>query len=572
MTASALRFRRSAAQLHALTQVEREIRASDPNGRRKYLRDFTEAFRNYQSVLRPEQMHAWLRSADIVLVGDYHALPASQRYTAKLIEQLAGAGKRPVILGLETVFARDQHILNEWMRREIGEEELRERIRFDLDWGYMWEPFHELLESARASGVGVYGLDCMPRNDLRTIGARDRHAAHKVAELRGRHPEAQIVVLFGESHLAPNHLPELLRERVPQERMLTVLQNVDALYWKAAGERRENVEAVRVADDVVCVFNSTPLEKYESYRLCLDRWGRERSSAPDFGPTVYNLIESLTRFLNIDACSSHNGTQPKFLVDHLPEVYCRSSDMLLRRLLQRKIAAEPDRQRIRARLQEYGSAYLPAMNSIYVRDFRMPHVAEEAAQFLHQACRGLLHRGNGTHSSQEPEQHVFTRVFYTRVLEHALGYFGSRVLCPARPAVREVDLYALYSQSQQEIEENTIYSYAEYMHMIDFLVLHKDYEGHSRRYVVPPALMQEGVEFTGEKFEYTTRRLGYMLGSELYDAYLAGRVSKRFLRSLFYRNLNVPGSARETYFAVASKIRRPKTGTQRRSASSRNPA
>ena len=89
---------------------------------------------------------------------------------------------------------------------------------------------------------------------------------------------------------------------------------------------------------------------------------------------------------------------------------------------------------------------------------------------------------------------------------------------------------------------------------------------------VPPALMQEGVEFTGEKFEYTTRRLGYMLGSELYDAYLAGRVSKRFLRSLFYRNLNVPGSARETYFAVASKIRRPKTGTQRRSASSRNPA
>jgi len=137
MTASALRFRRSAAQLHALTQVEREIRASDPNGRRKYLRDFTEAFRNYQSVLRPEQMHAWLRSADIVLVGDYHALPASQRYTAKLIEQLAGAGKRPVILGLETVFARDQHILNEWMRREISEEELRVRIRFVLVWGYM---------------------------------------------------------------------------------------------------------------------------------------------------------------------------------------------------------------------------------------------------------------------------------------------------------------------------------------------------------------------------------------------------------------------------------------------------
>jgi uncharacterized iron-regulated protein len=203
-TTSALRLRRSAAQLHALTQVEREIRASDPNSRRKYLRDFTEAFRNYQSVLRPEQIQSLLRSAGMLLVGDYHALPASQRYTARLVEQLAGAGKRPVVLGLETVFARDQHIVNEWMRREIGEQELRERIRFDLDWGYLWEPFHELLESARANGVAVYGLDCMPRNDLRTIGARDRHATHKIAELRGRHPEAQIVVLFGESHLAPN--------------------------------------------------------------------------------------------------------------------------------------------------------------------------------------------------------------------------------------------------------------------------------------------------------------------------------------------------------------------------------
>ena len=46
-----------------------------------------------------------------------------------------------------------------------------------------------------------------------------------------------------------------------------MLQNVDALYWRAAGEQHEQVEAVRVEDDVVCVFNSTPLEKYENYRL-----------------------------------------------------------------------------------------------------------------------------------------------------------------------------------------------------------------------------------------------------------------------------------------------------------------
>src|SRR5262249_792735 len=150
-----------------------------------------------------------------------------------------------------------------------------ERIRFDLDWGYEWEPFYKLLETARLHAEAIYGLDCMPREDLRKIGARDRHAAAKVVEIREMHPEAQIMILFGESHLAPNHLPKLLREYLPGAKVLTILQNVDALYWKAAGELCDRVEAVQVTDDVVCVFNATPLEKYENYRLCLDRWSRE---------------------------------------------------------------------------------------------------------------------------------------------------------------------------------------------------------------------------------------------------------------------------------------------------------
>jgi hypothetical protein len=45
---------------------------------------------------------------------------------------------RPRGAGLETIFSRDQHILDEWWRREIDAEELQQRIRFDLDWGYDW--------------------------------------------------------------------------------------------------------------------------------------------------------------------------------------------------------------------------------------------------------------------------------------------------------------------------------------------------------------------------------------------------------------------------------------------------
>jgi hypothetical protein len=97
---SNLRSRRSAAQLHALAEVEREIRAQDSHGRRKYLRDFNQSFPTYESVLAAEDVQATLRSADTVLIGDYHALPASQRSAASLLEQRALAGDRPVVLGL----------------------------------------------------------------------------------------------------------------------------------------------------------------------------------------------------------------------------------------------------------------------------------------------------------------------------------------------------------------------------------------------------------------------------------------------------------------------------------------
>jgi uncharacterized iron-regulated protein len=500
---SNLRLRRSEAQLHALAGVEREIRINDPNGRRKYLQDFSQAFRSYEFVIDRQQLTERVRGADTVLIGDYHALPSAQRFAATLLEERAQPGDRPVLLGLETIFSRDQHILDEWWRREIDAEELQQRIRFDLDWGYDWAPFYELLVTAREHADAIYGLDCMPREDLRKIGARDRHAAHKLAEIRHRHPHAVIMVLFGESHLAPGHLPKALRERLPEERVLTVLQNVDALYWRAAGEQLERVEAVRVDDNVVCVFNSTPLEKYENYRLHLSRWGRTDEEGPDLAPTIYNLIDSLLRFLDIDRYSSHNGTQPKFLVDLMPEVYGRASGARLRQQLSRYRATEEETEAMVRHVEERGSVYLPQVNAFYVREFKMMYAAEEAARFLHHACRGLPARAATVEASAANH-------FYAQTVEYALGYFGSRVLYPARPGAEDAGGRML-SDGAPESERR--------------------------------------------KTEASSQLLGYMLGNALYDAYLKGRVSRGMLRRLFLVHLDEPGKAKEAYREMAAKVR-----------------
>ena len=516
-----LRSRRNAAQLHALQGVEREIRAQDSHNRRKYLREFNEAYRSYDSVLDSQQIQSALHSADVVLIGDYHALPAAQRYAASLIEQRALAGDRPVVLGIETIFARDQHILDEWWRREIDESELRQRIRFDLDWGYDWTPFHELLVTARDHAEAVYGLDCMPREDLRKIGARDRHAASKIAEIRECHPNAVIFVLFGESHLAPGHLPGALRDQIPGAKVLTVLQNIDALYWRAAGERVDKVEAVRVNDDVLCVFNATPLEKYESYRLFLDQWSR-CDDGPDFAPTIYNLIDSLARFLEINRYSPHNGSQPKFLVDMLPEVYGGPSDAMLRRLLSRKGIAEEERESMLATVEEHGSAYLPQVNAFYLREFQMIHAAEDATRFLHQACQGLPQQLNGhaaggsAANGNSRRERSAIDTFYARVIEHAVAYFGSRVLDPSRAVPDDSSL-----PSRAACEKAA----------------------------------QAAVRAETDKFDSAAQDLGYRIGSQIYDAYLAGKVAPSGLRRLFLAHLDEPGLARKVCAAVIAKLR-----------------
>ncbi len=420
-----LRSRRSAAQLHALAGVEREIRAQDSNNRRKYLREFNQAFRSYDSLLDSDQMRNALHSADVVLVGDYHALPAAQRYAASLIEQRALLGDRPVILGVETIFARDQHILDEWWRREIDESELRQRIRFDLDWGYDWAPFHELLVAARDHADAVYGLDCMPRGDFRRASIHDRHAADMIAQISERHPNAVIMILFGESHLAPGHLPRVLRQRCPQKRLLTVLQNVDSLYWRAAGESCQQVQAVRVSEDVICSFNSTPLEKYESYRLCLERWTETRPESPDFSAAVYNLIDGLARFLNIDCYSQKNGAQLKFLVDLLPEVYCHPADRVLRELYPGRDGQAVGDDLLQC-LERHGCVYLAQRNILFIREFNLPFVSQEVARFLHHACRGFPESKSGPERCGAGS----TDALHTEILESALVCFAARLLSP----------------------------------------------------------------------------------------------------------------------------------------------
>jgi hypothetical protein len=96
--------------------------------------------------------------------------------------------------------------------------------------------------------------------------------------------------------------------------------------------------------------------------------------------------------------------------------------------------------------------------------------------------------------------------------------------------------------------------------MVDFLALHRGYELNPDRFPKAPEPIRKGVECSGERLEYCARQLGYMLGTDLYHAYLEGEVNPRFLKKLFLIHLEEPGIAPAAYFAVVKQIRRVKKG------------
>ncbi len=252
--------------------MERAIRLSVREPRSRYLQEFAQAFRRFEGRLTGAEVLARACAADVVLVGDYHSLASSQEFVTSLLAELGGRDPRGNVLGLEAVYSSMQPLLDEWWRGGVDGDQLRARLHFARDWGYDWEPYGELFAQARRECVAAYGLDSEPRFDLRRVRMRDRHMASRIAAMRQEHPEARLVVFVGESHLAPRHLPRLVGESLPGERVLTVLQNVDALYWQVTDGAGPLPAAVSVSEDALCVFNASPLEKYESYQEYLEHW------------------------------------------------------------------------------------------------------------------------------------------------------------------------------------------------------------------------------------------------------------------------------------------------------------
>jgi hypothetical protein len=543
-----------AFQRHAVSRLRREIRHVDRNSRRRYIREFHADYNRAEAASSWDDLVIACYKADVVLVGDYHALPESQQCAARLLEAIAERSSRTV-LALEMVYGRHQRALDAYMRGAMAEDDFLRAVRYEVDWGYDWPSFRRLLDVARRYDMPVYGADCGPRSGFRSIRRRDRYAADRLTRVLTSHPGARAVVVFGESHLARGHLPLQLTRRLRQagleKRTVVVLQNLEDVAWGLAESGQSVPDVARLAADAYCVFNASPIAKYEAYRRLVEAWNEEEPDSPvDLTSTVHGIIDLILKFLRVDkfACKvrvAEGRREP--LLDLFPEVYSGLEPEDLRGVLEAGGLDSDGIAEVAEHVGREGSCYVPRLNAVFIGTLNLAHAGEEAGHFVNQVLKGEIQSGTPACLAQHD-------LFYTGVLEEALGFFGSKLVDPSRNHFFESDFYQYYRKDPEVIRAHTRYEPEEFNAIIDFVLLHKKFEQAYERYAdVPPALL-EGIRSGPVRANVLVHELGYFLGQQMHDAYRAGILSRTEILDLFRASFLETGSALQRYLDLTRQV------------------
>jgi len=496
-------------QREAVERLKAALFGSDPYARRRYILDFHQEFRSFRRRVGWKELASASGRADIVFVGDYHALSSCQVFAVRLLEEMVRRHPGRVVLAMEMVFGRHQRVLDRFLAGEIDESDFLRRIRYEQDWGYPWEGYRAIFNAARRLKVPVLAADAEPRGGLATIRRRDTHAAARIASVFAAGGQPRILVLFGESHLARGHLPTqvhgALRRRNLTARSLVIVQNVEAIWWQLAEQGHEETDAVLVSREKYVVFNASPLVKYEAYRQTLDRWRGELydDGRPDLTPTVHHMIDTILRFLGVDPYRQRlvRPGGADFLVDLYPDVFPVEDEEELRSVLLSEGMNGADATVEAAALGRRGSRYVAPINSLFIRSFELLASVEEATRFIRAVLGGRLSFPPAL-VAREPAQGPVA------ILEEALAFFGSKVIDPSRRPI---------------------------------IVFDPD---------LPTASGRASVSHAGSGVMEEGRRLG----QGLYEGYHAGLIDRRGILALFRRDLSRPGTATTVLAALRERL------------------
>lgn len=488
---------------------------------RRYEKEYAEGTQSYWRRVAFGQLDRAIDRANIVYVGDYHTLPQAQRGFLRVLRRIHE--DRPVAIALEFIQGRHQAAIDSYLAGQIGDEAFLAAIHHDTHWLFGgWESFRLIFALAKARGYRVIGIDTLGRGPAgASLQARDRYAARCIAAERRRHPDHLIMVLIGELHIAPPHLPAQVtiacRRSHPELRSLVLYQNCEEIYWELEARGLEHdTELVQVSANEYCLTNTPPIVCQQSFLnwLQAEDAGLEWEAPEE---TFKECVRLITAFFDLEVGDAIEEVEVATVVDL----------SFLARLKKRGDFSSGDIEKIRAQILSSESYYIPRAKMVYLGNLSMNHAAEEATHFVRHVC------------SLSEGPNLLVDAFYWRVMEEAIGFLGSKVINHKRKCAHLGHFKRIArSKSATPFEKDL----ARLVRKHARLERGERVRGSSEVY-----------ECSADLFNAVTHVLGYQLGDRLYYGLVRGELAKSEIRDLFFDSFEGKGDALATYLYLAAR-------------------
>lgn len=483
---------------HQQRQIDALVAGASP-AFKAYEARYRRASRHVRKTVPMAQVHARVREADIVHVGDYHTLRFAQRAFLDLLTRAIGSGRR-VVLALEFVEARHQATLTRYLAGGLSDRRFLEAIGHPYSGAFdIWPHFKPLFEAARRERLEVIAID-RRASGSRSLTIRDEAAAKLIAKAARADDRPLVLVLMGQYHVAPGHLPACVSKALGRvkRRQLVIFQNPEGAWWRLARKGlADTTEAIEHGDDVLGIFNASPLV---CQRTFLDYCEAEAGDAPIEDGGIASTVRALAK-----AIAKLAGVQVTRALPKL-EVLTPLDLDVLERLKRRGGFSRAELSALEKHVLSGQSAFVPRARTIWLSGFSLNHAAEEAAHFVRHCAIG----------DELERTRPWADAFWTRCVEEAIGFFGSKLVNPKRTCPSLEEWAAHFRHGSTGTKQTAAFVLA--------LSSLPDVTRPDVRRLLPT---------TFEQFNATSHALGYLLGDALYRAHRAGRLERSHIRELF---------------------------------------
>lgn len=529
----------------SVNRLERDLYRSQQKRINETLLEYTDDFKRYerqyrrtvQRAIEPsdnQELIAAAKCADVILVGDYHTHPQSQRAFFRLLRAQSRVS-RDVVIGLEMIQGKHQASIDKYLAGRISEKTFLRRIEHEEHWPFgPFETVRPIFDLAKERGWRIMGIDSI--NHSGTVRVRDEFAAECVVNALTTNPKARVFVLIGEMHLAPPHLPRCIEKQLKKanldKNILRIHQNPEAIWFDFAsrGLAIEH-DVVRVSDDAFALLTASPVVCQQTYLTWLEQLqegdNTNDSLDPEIGEKhVKHAVQVIDQALGLKAKNALRTVQ---VTD--------PSDLAFFELLQHSGIFNPrEIKAIRKHILSVESCYIPKARLIYLATLSMNHAAEEAAHMLRHYC--------SQEDMDDPKSLV--DAFYFRIMNEAIAFLGSKIVNPKRKCSHEEELQAI-ARAKKPLSQ------------LDKLAatMALDHKRMERGTIIPH--LSDIFQAPSKLFNAVTHLLGYILGDKLYYALVRNKITAEEARSMFFEPLGDEGAAMLMYFEWVNRVGNLKT-------------